>query len=411
MKKFIQIISILVILLLLLFEVSHMVIVIKFGHGHEITIGKSGSFDSTYCKSNPVLNQKSVVKNKSFSSLNGKASESHIGRRIIQVGHQSTGNGYFIPWLFGPRLPIGYPALIKNKPNNSDDYYSKPVNPEFDFHQDSESNYTYQQQILFDIQIITNQSVKSDFVRTEWIGELDQAINLSNVNEQAGSGNRALQQKHGLMNVTLIHQVGYDNVAMQNQNGELNISSAFQVGSMNISIQAQSSIFNNAEVNQSGILNNAKQYQNQELPGSLNKSLTYQGGAYNNSTQKQNGTLNKAILIQSGVGNVSEQNQTGNLNDALIAQTSVGSEAHQSQNSGLSGSNTGNKAAIYQSGGSANYAEQTQDLLSVDILNSAIIHQNGSSDFAKQSQIGGNNYSVISQTGTNNNSSVYQIKL
>lgn len=412
MKKLILITSILFIFLVLFFEVSRVVIVIKFGHGHEITIGRMGSIESIPGKLIKARNRESVIKGELFTLLNGKASEKHIGIRTAQVVNYPKGSGFIVPWLFVPRFVTGYPAMNIRKPYKSDDFYTKQVVPEFDFHQDSESNYAHQQQILFDIQAITSQSVKSNFVRTEWIAELlptDQASNLNSVNEQSGNGNLALQQQHGFMNVALIHQVGYNNIAIQTQNGDINISSAIQVGSLNLSVQNQNSRFNDAEVIQSGMLNNAKQSQNQELPGGFNKALAYQGGAYNSSIQKQNGTLNQANSIQSGLGNMSEQNQSGNLNDALIAQNSFGSVAHQSQNSGLSASNTGNKAEIYQSGGSGNYAEQTQELINGGFINSAVIRQNGSSNFAKQLQTGQNAYSTISQKGSNNYSSVSQI--
>ena len=421
MKKLLQITSILVVFIVLFFEVTHVVIVIKYGQGHEITIGRSETIDSIHGKLIPVLNQKSADNNKTFTSSNGKASERHTGIRTVPTLHQSAGSSFFIPWLFEPRLAIGNPSINMGKPNKFDNLRNKAVDQEFDFHQDSESNYAYQQQILFDIQTRSNPTIKSKFTgidRIEWIEWMveiipsNQANNLRRLNEQAGNGNQAIPQQYGIMNVALIQQVGYTNNAIQIQNGVFNISSTLQAGSINLSVQDQHSSFNDAEVSQSGILNNAKQSQNQEMPGSLNKALAYQGGAYNNSIQKQNGTFNQACTIQSGVGNESIQNQAGNLNDALIAQNSIGSIAHQSQNSGHSGSNTGNNAEIYQSSGSGNQAEQNQLNTGEEvIINNTIIRQKGYSNSASQLQTGGNNYSVISQTGSNNKSNVYQIKL
>jgi hypothetical protein len=412
MKKIIQIISILFIFLVIFFELSNVVIVIKFGQGDEITIGKAGIMNPT--QDNPInkMSWSSVV-NREIHTLDiTEPSSKHMGVRYVSPLKQIPEDKYLTPFLYGPIRPTAFPATHLVQQHKSEDFYVRQINPIIDFNQDFESNYAFQQQLKYDIQTTMNQSgMKNSAIlerNTELLPSDQSELNNTEI-EQSGNYNQAYQQQHGVINIALIHQVGNANIAIQTQNGVFNVARAIQTGSINVSVQNQRSLFNNAEVNQSGILNSAKQTQNVELQGGFNDVLTTQGGANNSIVQKQNGTLNQLTCLQSGVGNIIVQTQTGTRNEAMIAQSSFGGVAIQSQNSGLTGSNTGNKAEINQSGGSENYAEQTQNSISSNfVLNNAVIRQNGLSNFARQSQTGETGYSIIAQKGRNNNSIVSQ---
>jgi len=413
MKKIIQIISILFIFSVIFFELSNVVIVIKFGQGHEITIGESRIVNPSQNNSTIKINQTSVVKGEYYNLYNTEPSSKHMGVRYNSPLKQLPEDKYLTPFLYEQKRASEFPATNLEQLHRSEDFYVRQINPIIDFDQDYESNYVFQQQLKYDIQAIMNQSNRKNSGIIERNTELLQS-DQSQINnaelEQSGNYNMAYQQQHGVVNIALIHQAGNANIAIQTQNGALNIAKAFQTGLINVSVQNQRFLLNNAEVNQSGILNTVKQTQNIEMQGGLNNALTNQGGAYNSTMQKQNGTLNQLKSLQSGVGNIAVQTQTGTRNDAMIAQSSFGSVAIQSQNSGLTRSNTANKAEINQSSGSGNYGEQAQNSLNSDfILNNAVIRQNGSSNFAKQSQTGENGYSIISQRGRDNNSIVTQI--
>lgn len=415
MKKNIKIISILLIFSIIFIELSNVVIVIKFGHGHEITIGESRVTNPSQNNSIKKMNPASVVKGKLYTLFNTEPTRKHMDVSYISSIKQLPGNKYLTPFLFGQLFTTALPKTILTQRHGSDDSFDHQINPIISFNQDYESSYAFQQQLKYDIQLIMDQSgrKKSEFIErnTDLLQSDQTEFNIAEI-QQSGNSNLAYQQQHGMMNVALIQQVGITNIAIQTQNGALNIAKTFQSGLINVCVQNQRSSINNAEVIQSGILNNAIQTQNVELQGGSNNASTNQEGIFNSSRQNQNGTLNKANSIQSGIGNVSEQHQYGNLNDALTAQTSFGCVAIQSQNSGLSGSNTLNKAEIYQSDGSGNSAEQIQTNIGGDVfLNNAVTRQKGYSNSASQTQTGGNNFCSISQTGNNNNSNVYQIKL
>jgi len=414
MKKNIKIITILFIFSIIFIELSNVVIVIKFGHGHEITIGKSRITHPSQNDSIKKMNPASVVKGKLYTLFNTEPSPKHMVVSYISPIKQLPGNKYLTPFLYGQLFTTAFPKTILTQRHGSDDSYDHQINPIISFNQDYESSYAFQQQLKYDIQLVMDQSgrKKSEMIErnTDLLQSDQTELNIAEI-LQSGISNLAYQQQHGVMNIALIQQVGTTNIAIQTQNGALNIAKAFQAGSINVCVQNQRSLLNNEEIIESGILNNAIQTQNVESQGGFNNATTNQEGVFNSSRQNQNGTLNKANSIQSGIGNVSEQNQTGNLNDALITQTSFGCVAIQSQNSGLSGSNTLNKAEINQSDGSGNYAEQIQSNTGGAVfINNAIIRQKGLTNNAIQAQTGENNYCSISQTGKSNNSSVYQIK-
>ncbi|MDD2304642.1 MAG: hypothetical protein PHP53_08095 [Prolixibacteraceae bacterium] len=242
----------------------------------------------------------------------------------------------------------------------------------------------------------------------------------------------------------IVNQSGNKNEALQvqgphNQQG-ISFAEIIQGGDKNFASQHQLKYGNEARINQAGSGNTAEQAQDSELlpdeEGSYGNALIEQSGNNNFASQKQDGWANEAKAYQSGSGNSSiqvqkdyswksvalvnqsgslnmaTQTQVGNTNSALIDQSSNSNEAIQDQKSGsqkTAGYAPLNKANIYQSEGTGNYAEQSQENLAGSLMvNEGVITQIGFGNDAYQTQWGGDNYSSVYQSGTGNMATVTQ---
>jgi hypothetical protein len=165
-----------------------------------------------------------------------------------------------------------------------------------------------------------------------------------------------------------------------------------------------------ANINQSGNNNYAEQTQNNHA----NTATALQSGNGNDAWQTQNAWKSSAYVEQSGSNNDATQIQYNSLNYATIVQSSDGNIAEQLQTSGVKRSGVAeydalNLGEIYQWGGNGNEAYQTQTTPGGDIdMNYAGIWQNGSNNYAEQTQWDGFNSSIVSQTGSSHTAIVTQ---
>ncbi|MDD4968607.1 MAG: hypothetical protein PHT07_04175 [Paludibacter sp.] len=408
MKKFLSFIALFFVMFVIIGILSKVIIIVRYGQGHEITIGKNE--ESNVPEYDPDSKQiiPSIISYSTFLTDYSEVTGTEI--RILSTLKKISADRFLNPLKSNALIAIEIPLLLEKPVQLPTDFYLRQETLYLDFLQKGKTDAALNQQLNLDILAVYIHSQNINLEKTDryddFILNKHKNFNVPGI-DQTGSYNLSLQQQTGVLNIAMIHQLGNSNISIQTQNGIGNNSNSFQSGSMNVSVQDQKSFFSTADIIQSGIINIARQAQDQEISGGYNETSANQTGVNNNSLQKQNGVLNHSLIVQSGIGNTGDQSQTGNMNDALIDQRSENSVASQTQNSGLIGIEKLNKAEIYQAGGSHNFAVQTQDSNEGNLLlNNAIIRQNGYLNFASQTQTIGNSTSTISQYGTNNNAIV-----